>query len=298
MSGRPALDCEAVRDLAGLYALGALEPGEAEAIREHVAGCTVGHPELDADTAIATALLETVEPVEPPAGLRTRLLAAAQADLREGRHPSTARATTADEARGLAPIAAGEARGLAAGEAVAAPAPAAGVVSLDAERARRRFRWASLAAAAAVIVAVALGGWNVALRSQLDQAEAYRTAVAEALKEAALPGSSVAFLASTEGTPTGLAVVGSDHAVRIALRGLTPTSGSSVYTLWAIGPGSSTPVNIGEFRTLADGTAAGVTPGPGPVPGSTLALTLEPAPGATAPTTPVLASGTTRVTSG
>ena len=39
---------------------------------------------------VGAALLEGVEPVEPPEGLRTRLLAAAEADLREGRHPSTA----------------------------------------------------------------------------------------------------------------------------------------------------------------------------------------------------------------
>ena len=90
MTERPVLDHEAVRDLAGLYALGALEPDEAAAVREHLAACALGHPEIDEAGAVAGALLETVEPVEPPAALKGRLMAAAEADLREGRHPSVA----------------------------------------------------------------------------------------------------------------------------------------------------------------------------------------------------------------
>ena len=61
-----------------------------DAVREHLAGCDDAHAELLELGEAATALLETVEPADPPAELKARLLAAAAADLESGRHPSTA----------------------------------------------------------------------------------------------------------------------------------------------------------------------------------------------------------------
>ena len=61
-----------------------------DAVREHLAGCDDAHAELLELGEAATSLLETVEPADPPAALKSRLLAAAEADLAAGRHPSTA----------------------------------------------------------------------------------------------------------------------------------------------------------------------------------------------------------------
>ena len=284
MSERTVLDCDAVRDLAGLYALGALEPSEAAAVREHLATCTLGHPEVDEAGAVAGALLETVQPVEPPAGLKGRLLAAAEADLREGRHPAS--------------LLAGEPTVAAPPTAVAsAPSPSGSgrVVSLEAERSRRRIRWLSLATAAALILAVGLGAWNVALRTQLSDAEAYRQGVQAALALASQPGSATAVMTSEDGSTSGLGVVGADGEVLLAVRGLAPTSGSQVYAAWSIGE-DGVPVNIGEFTPAGDGTATAQASGAAP--GDVLALTLEPVAGAVAPTGPVIAAGEAKPVAG
>ena len=66
---------------------------------------------------------------------------------------------------------------------------------MAAERTRRRSRFAWVLAAAAVIVAVALGGWNIALNDELSSAQAYRSGVEQALDLAAQPGSVTALIA-------------------------------------------------------------------------------------------------------
>jgi anti-sigma-K factor RskA len=169
------------------------------------------------------------------------------------------------------------------------------VIVLEAERARRRFRLASFAAAAAIVLAVGLGAWNVALRNQLQDADAYRAGVEAALQLAAAPGSSTALLASEDGAVSGLGVVGGDGTVLLAFRGLAPTSGSQVYAAWSIGS-DGVPVNIGELTASADGSAAGRAQGAEA--GDVLALTLEPAAGATTPTLPIVASGTAEPVAG
>jgi anti-sigma-K factor RskA len=284
---RAVLDHEAVRDLAGLYALGALAPDEAAAVRQHVATCALEHAEIDEAGAVVGALLQTVEPAEPSAALKGRLMAAAESDLREGRHPSTAGAGPGADVPPV-PIAPRPA-------AATVPTTAPKVVSLDTERSRRSFRWVSLAAAAGLILAVGLGAWNVALRGQLADAEAYRQGVQAALVLASEPGSSTALLASEDGSVSGLGVVGADGTVLLAMRGLAPTSGGEVYAAWSIGA-DGVPVNIGEFKAEADGTATARASGAAA--GDVLALTLEPGAGATAPTLPIVASGTAEPVAG
>lgn len=266
--GRDPLDCDAVRDLAPLFVAGALEAPEAAAVREHLTACDDPHLELLELGEAATALLETVEPADPPPALKTRLLAAAEADLREGRHPSVAAAFAAS-----------------AGSATAAP-----VVAFDHARARRRPALAWLAVAAAVVVALALGGWNLALRGQLADAQAYQAGVDATLALAAQPGSVLAVLATADGASAGFGVVAGDGSVRLALRGLAPTSGTQVYTAWGIA-GDAAPVPLADVRVGADGVAVATGSSPVAQPGMVLALTLEPAGGATAPTLPIVASG-------
>ncbi|OGO54537.1 MAG: hypothetical protein A2V85_10920 [Chloroflexi bacterium RBG_16_72_14] len=268
MSLRPALTCDEVRDLAPMFVTGALDPDEMDAIREHLAGCEDAHAELSGLGEAATALLASVEPVEPPAALRSRLLAAAEADLAEGRHPASA----------PAPV----------------PAP---VIDLDEERARRRSRLGWLLAAAAAIAVIALGGWNLALQRDLAAAQAYRNGVAQALEAAAEPGALTAFLAAEDGSVSGLGVVATDGTVHLAMRGLAGTTGTQVYTAWAIAS-EGAPVPIGEFTVGADGVAVATARVAAAIPGTTLALTLEAAPGATTPTLPIVAAGVAGPASG
>jgi anti-sigma-K factor RskA len=269
MTARPRLTCTEVRDLAPLFVTGALDDVEAAAVRDHIAGCGEPHPELLELGEAATALLETVEPVAPPPALKARLLAAAAAD----------RASRS-----------------AASSPVVRPVPAS-PADLAAERARRRPRLAWIVAVAAVIGVVALGASYLGLRQDLDQARAYARGVDQALALAGQPGSVTAVLTSDAGTATGLAVIGADGTTQIAARGVAPTSGSQVYTAWAI-EGDAAPVSLGDFRVGADGVATTTASSPTSEPGAVVALTLEPEPGATAPAGPVVAAGTARAPAG
>lgn len=66
-------------DLAG-YLLGALEPDDAAALERHAEGCERCRAELRRLAPAALALPEMVERLEPPPGLRRRLLAEVRAD--------------------------------------------------------------------------------------------------------------------------------------------------------------------------------------------------------------------------
>ena len=284
MTDRRTLTCDEIRDLAPLFVTGALDPDEMDAVREHLAGCDDAHAELLELGEAATSLLETVEPADPPAELKSRLLAAAAADLESGRHPSTA-----------APAAAvPEAPTSTATPPSRPPATsAAPVVDLAAERTRRRSRFAWVLAAAAVIVAVALGGWNIALNNELSSAQAYRSGVEQALDLAAQPGSVTALIRADDGSSSGFGVIGADGTVKLAMRGMAATTGSQVYTAWSIAEGSA-PVSMGDFSVGSDGIALATAHAPAATPGLVMAITLEPNAGNTAPQGPVVASGVTR----
>lgn len=67
---------EEMRELAALYALGALPPEEARIFEEHLAeGCATCAEELREYESVAAELALTATPAAPPAGARERLLA-------------------------------------------------------------------------------------------------------------------------------------------------------------------------------------------------------------------------------
>ena len=106
--------------------------------------------------------------------------------------------------------------------ATATPTPA--VVDLSAERARRRSPLVWIAGIAAVLLIVGLGAWNVALRQDLGTAQAYAAAVDEVLALAGTTGGQAAILApDVAGGPSGIAAVGADGQVKLAMRGLAAT---------------------------------------------------------------------------
>ena len=137
----------------------------------------------------------------------------------------------------------------------------------------------------------ALGAWNVSLRSELDSAQAYDAAVKRVVALATAEGGQAAVLKpQVAGGPAGIAAVGPDGRVEIALSGLAPTSGTEVYEAWLIGP-DQTPVAIGSLTPSSGGLgvlhAAQAPTGTG----VTIALTREPTAGRTSPTPPVLTLG-------
>jgi anti-sigma factor RsiW len=284
------LRCSEVLELSGAFVLNALSPAEAEAVRRHVASCPEAHAEIMELGSVVPALFETTEPVEPPAGLKGRILAAAAAEQAAMGAPEAVRPTAADatdraidrprSAAGTEPV-------LGDGRRTGAPFPAAA----DAQRPGfdfgaffRRPIWAGVAAAA-FVAAIALGAWSLQLRTEIDGLTAYRNGVVEVLEEAARDGAQLAVLTAPEDPagPTGLAAVGADGSVAMVMRDLEPTTGTEVYEAWLIGA-EGTPIPIGSFQVDDSRTASFTTARASLGPGVTVALSLEPRAGATTPT--------------
>lgn len=71
------MDNDTLHDLTAAYALDALEPDDARAYEQHLAGCERCQDELASLAAAAGSLAYAVLPVEPPPALRARILQAA-----------------------------------------------------------------------------------------------------------------------------------------------------------------------------------------------------------------------------
>jgi hypothetical protein len=276
------LTCDAIRDLAAGFVLGALTPEEDAAVRDHLATCAEPHAELAELGGVVPYLAESLDPVEPPLELRARLMAAAAAER---------------PAEG-----AGQVELTAPPTGVSAPAPMP-FPTADERAARAAIRargWSAWALRIAAVLAIAaLGAWNVQLQGRLADverdlvaAQAFQEGVATVLAVATQPGARTALIAAADPgiVATGVAAAGSDGTLVIAMHDLAPTTGAQVYEAWLI-VGDAAPVPLGGFTVGDDGTgllrATSGLAGPGAV----LALTLEPGPGATAPTLPVLNAG-------
>ena len=274
--------CDEVFDLAPAFVLGALDATQMAVIRERLAECPEAHAEIAELGGVVAYLNAGLDPVEPPASLRASILEAA--------------------AR-VQPAVAGSP---AAAPAVPAPAPPEALIPFPGaeERDRRAHarrdrvgRWGM--GIAAVLALAVLGGWNLELQSHLSSvqadltaAHAYQGAVAAVLDVGTRSGAQTAFLAAAKPDlkSTGLAAAAPDGTVAMALRDLVPTAGSQVYEAWVI-VGHSAPVALGGFTVAADGTGILQATTSVAKPGATIALTLEPAPGATTPGGPVVSAG-------
>jgi anti-sigma factor RsiW len=273
----PRMTHEESLELAAAYVLGALEPAEEAAVRNHLATCAESHAEFEALGGVVPSLVELdeFELVEPPASLGARIMAAAAADLAE--HPRDA----------TAPAAAPQA---------AAPPTSFPTATERAERTERRDRaragrldW--VLRIAAVVAIVAVGAWGLNLQRQLDQAQRFDRAVAAVIQAGGQPGAKSVVLKSGEGaTASGIAAVAADGSVVLAMRDLAATSESQVYEAWVI-VGTQAPVAVGGFTVDSGGTAAFTTRPATTPPGAVIALTLESHEGNTAPTLPIVAAG-------
>jgi len=282
------MTCEDIRDIAPAYVLGALERDEERAVTEHLRTCADPHLEVATLGQVTSYLDESIPLVEPPASLRSRIMAAAADDLATRRaaveQPRTsATAPTPIPLRPTSPDA-------------AAPAttrrPTDGnVVSMADARRRRDWRTWAVGIAAALAI-VALGGWNVVTQQQLTDARSYQARLTAAIAQAGQHGSQVAVLTSTSpgSGPGGIAVMPAQGNGTLVVSGLAPTSGTQVYEAWAIVTGQP-PAPVAGFVVGSDGVgyfdhmpnATGST--------LTVAITLEPAPNPTAPSSAPIAAG-------
>ena len=284
------LTCDEARDLAAGFVLGALDPDEMAAVRDHLATCPEAHPEFAELGGTAGYLAESLAPAEPSGALGGRIVAAVAAEAAGAAAADRVAPATAAVAATDRPLAGAEDG---AADTAGGVAPTGAVVSLDAERVRRRPVLAWAGAIAAVLLIAALGAWNVSLRRDADAAQAYAVAVDRVLAVAAAPGGQAAILApAVPGGPSGLAGIGPDGSVEIAMRGLAPTTGTQVYEAWVVGS-DGVPVAIGSFTPNGAGYGGLATASPTSAPGVTIGLTLEPTAGRTTPTPPMLSSGMT-----
>jgi anti-sigma-K factor RskA len=291
MSGSDAmrrLTCDEVRDLAAAYVLGALDRADESAVRAHLAGHEDAHPEIGELGSVIPAFAEVIPVVEPPEGLKARIMAAAAADLaaRGGAVEASTTPTTVTTAAPATPTA----------PAATPKAPAAPIAFPTAEeRAARSERTRTttggwLLRIAAVLAIALLGGWNLLLQNDLGAARRYEQNVASVLATASQPGALTAILTADGGTGSGLAAVDASGAVAMAMRDLAPTNGSAVYEAWVIG-GDGVPVPLGGFTVDNSRTAYFASSGLPTAEGIVLALTLEPGPGARTPTMPIISKG-------
>ena len=255
-----------------------LEPAVEAAIREHLAAHPDGHPEYVELSGIAPAIAYLADPIDPPARLKAKVLAAAAGTAQLGAVAASAVATpAAGPAAGGAELPrAREVSRLSVGWRAALTARRMAIAG-----------WATAAVAIAVVVALVFAGIQFAPNSS-GGGTADR--LQRAVSLAAASGSRIAVIGSTASSANGLAVIPRSGAGIVVMQGLAPTTGSEVYEVWAI-VGSQAPAPIGSFAVGVDrsGGLDGVTVPPGE--SVTVALTREPGPGATKPTLPIVASG-------
>jgi hypothetical protein len=304
------LTCDEVRDLGAGFVLDALSPEETVAVRAHLASCPDPHTEIAEMASVLPALMGDVPQVEPPEALGSRILTAAANDLADRaaevelttpsapvEPASTGRPIMSEPA--AEPPGKGAATPPTPSETAAPAPPIVGEASTPrlAEPTpipvRPRTPVALWVLRAAAVLAVALlAGWNLLLQDQLDRARAYEQRVAAVLDVAAQEGSITAILTPGSGAgASGLAAVGADGAVTIAMRELAATQGDQVYEAWVI-DGDASPVPLGAFRVGRDGTGFLESAGVPARAGIVLAVTLEPRPGATAPSSDPVSLGT------
>jgi anti-sigma-K factor RskA len=284
------LSCDDVRELAGAFVLGALEPADEAAVRAHLATCSDPHAEIAEAGSVLPVLDASVPELEPSPALKGRIMAAAAADL-EARRAGTAAAATPIPT----PTAPTAAQPPEPSASVSASAPPIAFPGPEERATRRAGRTSPLAWAmriAAVLVIGGLVGWNLLLQGQLNAAKTYEQNVATVLDIASQPGALTAVLApAASGGPRGIAALGPNGDMAMAVRDLAPTTGSQVYEAWAIGA-DGVPVPLGGVTVGSAGTAFYTGGGLTAAPGAVLALTLEPNPGATAPSSAPVSSGT------
>ncbi len=252
----------------GAYVLDALDANEIEAFEAHLGTCSECRAEVAELRQVVAVLPLAAESVQPPAGLRDRILAEV-GTTRPG---------------GLVALPGGKTHDAGTGTSSNVPAPVP-------DRSRWLTKPVGIALSVAAALVLGLGVWAGSLQYQLNNqpaALAYSRQVTDALAS----GAAVWQVAAT---PRG----GSAHAVLVQPRGganayfvvtgLSPVPSSKVYELWLMRGGR--PHSVGILAHPGSNTQ--VVKLPIAATGwQSMGVTVEPAPnGTTAPTTPILLAG-------
>ncbi len=89
------------REDVAAYAIGSLEPEECAGFERHLAGCEQCRRELRWFAPAVSSLAESVQRLEPPAGLRKGLMEAVRAEAARRRQPAPSDAASGASCRAL-----------------------------------------------------------------------------------------------------------------------------------------------------------------------------------------------------
>jgi len=263
------MDHQELRELTGAYALGALSEAERRALETHLPTCPECAQDVRAAVEAARALAFAVEPIDPPAALRARVLDAAARD------PRARAATPADAPARWTPL-----PYLAMAASLAAIGLAFYAVELRSriDALEERVRTAESATSGVQAQLASLQSEYGDMRRSAAILAASDVRRVDLAGQASAPGASAhAFWSPTRG-------------LVFAATGLPALPPGRVYQLWFVG--DPAPVSAGLMTPDNTGVATAVATPPGAV--TTIvafAVTLEPAGGVPAPTTTPLLVG-------
>ena len=263
-------DCDQLADLVAAYALHALETAEAETVERHLDGCESCGALLGEYLQIAQRLAEALPQRDPPPSLGQRLLKLARADLQ-----------------------------------TVSPGPFPTALCQAGHQVQRWWRTAAPRAALAAIGLAAISlGWALTLLQQLNGAEVRASEAQqqyERVRHSYLTIASV--LASRETRIADLQAPNSTPAVwgriwtdpssgqgMMMAQGLPPPDSAHVYQVWLVRGDQR--VSAGYLYQVGGGAHYSILQAPGSLADyQRVGVTLEPAGGSSAPTTPRVIGG-------
>lgn len=260
-----------VHELAGAYALDALDDDERRSFERHLDDC--GDCRFEVDEFQATgALLGTIADEEPPPGMRDRLLAAvAQTPQAPPQGPPVTQTPQTPQAPPQhAPVA------LPAQEQLRAQVGSPTSAPVD-ELSRRRERLRQLLPAVAAVIVLGVAGVTVVVTQ--TGTEPVTDQLAEAV---AAPDARIVNLAAPDGATARLVWSDARGGGVFVTDGLESAPDGHAYALWVIE--AETPVLLGMFQPDEAGHATHRIDGQPPA-GLTVAVTVEDEAGVQAPTT-------------
>jgi len=202
--------CADVDALTGPLALGAVDADELRAAREHLASCPEPHTELQSLLGADAALAASLEPIQPSAGLRDRLMATVAEVPQDRAEDGLVRATEEPQ-----------------------PARRGWLDWLSPNVARPL-------AVAAVVALIAVGVWGLSLSSQLTEQQ-------QALDEVARAISTGQAAHRVEGEAgRGYLVDTPGSGAKFVVTDVNALDPNQLYELWLFGP-DGTPVAAGTF---------------------------------------------------
>jgi anti-sigma-K factor RskA len=242
-------------ELLGAYALDAVDGEELEQLEAHVATCPRCRAELDTLREVAGAIGHSAEPL--PEGLWSGIVSRLPERPADAESPPMPRLATH---------------------------PPESSASSQPHRPTRRRAALAVAAVAAAVVVVGLVVGLVRADNRANNLQAQGSAVRNAL---ATPGHETVTLNSPSGTALARFVIVPDGRGYLLSSHLPALTGERTYQLWGIF--GNRPISLGLLGSSprqATFTMASSAPA------SALSITAEPAGGAVAPSTPIVATGT------